>query len=165
MTRYIAYIGLGSNLGDRAANLRSALTRIGNIPNTSLIASSPFLETPPVDCPPGSPDFLNAVCGAETSLDAHELMMELLRIEHDMGRRRADAWHAPRIIDLDLLLLGDVVIDTPEVIVPHPRMHERTFVLVPLAQVAPEARHPVMKKTAQDLLASLEPLNKAKARA
>jgi 3-oxoacyl-[acyl-carrier protein] reductase len=150
-----AYIALGSNLGDRWATLSAAVRRLRAEPGIRLIDSSEFYETAPVNCPPGSGEFLNAVVAVETEREPHDVLQLLLRIEREFGRVRTEP-NSPRTLDLDLILYGDRVIDTPELTLPHPRMHERAFVLVPLAElsgsVGQDAVHPVLKKTAQELL-------------
>lgn len=138
-----AFIGLGSNLGDREANLRAALEQLGARPETRVVRVSSLLESEPVNCPPGAGPFLNGVAKLETSLTPRELLGRLLEIEMGLGRdRTGEARNAPRTIDLDLLLYGDVVIDAPDLTVPHPRMPERHFVLWPLLQIEPKAKDP-----------------------
>jgi 2-amino-4-hydroxy-6-hydroxymethyldihydropteridine diphosphokinase len=149
-----AYIALGSNLGDRWGTLSAAVRRLRAEPGLRVIDSSERYETAPLDCPPGSGDFLNAVVAVETDRDPHDLLHLLLRIERQFGRVRTEP-NSPRTLDLDLILYGDRVITTPELTIPHPRMHERDFVLAPLAElygsVGRDALHPVLKKTAQEL--------------
>src|SRR4051794_40091653 len=123
-----AYIALGSNLGDRWATLKAAVRRLRAEPGLRVVAMSECYETAPLDCPPGSGDYLNAVVAVETERDPHDLLKLLHRIEHQFGRIRGEV-NAPRTLDLDLLLYGDRVVNTPELVVPHPRMHERAFVL------------------------------------
>lgn len=151
-----AYIALGSNLGDRGAHLRAALDRLSDPPAIVVIGVSAFLETAPVDCPDGSAPFLNAAAVLETRLPARDLLSRLLQIEVRAGRRReAEVKNAPRTVDLDLLLYDQQVLAEPGLVIPHPRMHERLFVLAPLARVAPEARHPVLGRTVRELLEEL----------
>ncbi|HEX4608586.1 MAG TPA: 2-amino-4-hydroxy-6-hydroxymethyldihydropteridine diphosphokinase [Urbifossiella sp.] len=150
-----AYLGLGSNLGDRRAALDAAVRRLRAEPGLQVVAVSEYYETSPVDCPPGSGDYLNAAAAVETDLPPHDLLNLLHRIEHQFGRVRTGV-NSPRTLDLDVLLYDDRVIDTPDLVVPHPRMHERDFVLVPLAEldgsVGRDAVHPVLNKSAQELL-------------
>ncbi|HEY2909944.1 MAG TPA: 2-amino-4-hydroxy-6-hydroxymethyldihydropteridine diphosphokinase [Gemmataceae bacterium] len=154
-----AWLGLGSNLGDRAATLRAALRRLRAEPGIRLAASSHFYETTPVDCPLGSPSFLNAAAAVETDRSPDELLRFLHEVERQFGRVRTEP-NAPRSLDLDLLLYDDRIIDTPELVIPHPRMHERSFVLVPLAEFAGHVVHPVVKQTIQALADSLEKAGK-----
>jgi 3-oxoacyl-[acyl-carrier protein] reductase len=146
-----AYIALGSNLGDRWATLAAAVRRLRAEPGLRVIASSEFYETAPVNCPPGSGAFLNAVVAVETDREPHDILQLLLRIERELGRVRTEP-NSPRTLDLDLILYGDRVVNTPDLVIPHPRMHERAFVLAPLAEIAPDALHPVLVKTAQELI-------------
>lgn len=150
MSLQIIYLSLGSNVGDRADNLRRAIAalegagvRVGKV--------SSIYETEPVDLRE-QPWFLNCVVKAETELPAAELLKKMRQIESLMGSKKIVA-KGPRLIDLDILLYGDESIDTPELQVPHPRMHLRRFVLVPLAEIAPGLRHPSWNATAANLLA------------
>jgi 2-amino-4-hydroxy-6-hydroxymethyldihydropteridine diphosphokinase len=129
-----AYVGLGANLGDARGALDDALRRLGGLPGTRLMARSSVYRTAPVDS--SGPDYLNAVAELSTRLSAHDLLAELQAIELAHGRERPYR-NAPRTLDLDLLLYGDTTISTPQLSVPHPRLHERAFVLAPLAEVAP----------------------------
>jgi len=149
-----AYLGLGSNLGDRFANLQEAINRIGKSFGIRIAAVSPVYETLPVGGPE-QPDYLNAVAEVETSLEAQELLNTCLSIEHELGRMRKERWSA-RTIDIDLLLFGEEHIRTDRLTVPHPRMHERAFVLCPLADIAPQALHPLMNLSTEQLLCSLD---------
>jgi 3-oxoacyl-[acyl-carrier protein] reductase len=151
-----AYIALGSNLGDRQQYLDDAVARLRAVPGVSLLGVSPYYETAPVGGPVGSGAYLNAVAEAETNLTPDQVLAILLEIERSFGRIRTEQ-NAPRILDLDLILYGDLVRHGPDPIVPHPRLHERRFVLQPLADVASNAVHPVLKKTIRQLLDGLAP--------
>ena len=129
-----AWIGLGANLGDRLATLRTALSAMGALPGTRVQGVSSLYGSAPVDA--GGPDYLNAVAQVQTTLAPHALLAQLQAIEQAGGRERPYR-NAPRTLDLDILLYGDEVIDTPTLTVPHPRLHERAFVLHPLAELAP----------------------------
>lgn len=149
-------LGLGSNLGVAPRWLVEAAQKLGdllkNVIFSSLYRSEPVGYTP-------QPDFLNLVCRAQTDLPSLDLLHELQQIEHDLGRTRPFP-NAPRTIDIDILAYGDLVLDTPELTLPHPRMHQRAFVLVPLAEITSEWRHPVFGKTAAELLTSGGPFER-----
>jgi 2-amino-4-hydroxy-6-hydroxymethyldihydropteridine diphosphokinase len=133
----VAYIALGSNLGDREQTLRRAVAALAEEPGIRVIAVSSLIDTAPVGVE-GQPRFLNGVAAVETELSAQRLLAVLLGVERRFGRRReASDLHGPRTLDLDLLLYGDEVIDERGLRVPHPRLHEREFVLGPLAELAP----------------------------
>lgn len=135
MSRLVtAYIALGANLGDARATVRDALLALDRLPQTRLLRASGLYRTAPWEA--SGPDFINAVAAVETGLDAHELLRVLQALELQAGRERPYR-NAPRTLDLDLLLYGNAVIDAPELTVPHPRLRERAFVLVPLAEIAP----------------------------
>ena len=147
----LAYLSLGSNVGDRVAHLRDAIARLESIGR--VVSVSSFYETEPVEVT-DQPWFLNCAVGLETALTAEQLMARLLQIEQERGRRRVQK-KGPRTIDIDILLFDDLILDSPDVTIPHPAMQERRFVLEPLAEIATEARHPGMKKTIRELLEEL----------
>jgi 2-amino-4-hydroxy-6-hydroxymethyldihydropteridine diphosphokinase len=156
-TPVIAYLGLGANLGVPEAQLREALKRLNNAEEVEVTRVSTFYRNPPLG-PENQPWYVNAVARLRTRLGPEELLRLLQRIETDMGRVRGKRW-GPRVIDLDLLLYNGEVIFTPDLVVPHPEMHLRAFVVTPLAEIAPRAWHPVLQKSAQDLLAELDVAN------
>ena len=136
----IAYIAIGSNLENPQARVERAFDELTRLPRTRLSARSSLYRSAPVGYA-AQPDFINAVAEVDTALGPHELLAELQAIEARHGRRRSFA-NAPRTLDLDLLLYGDTRIDEPQLVVPHPRMHERAFVLEPLLEIAPHAAIP-----------------------
>ncbi|MCD6059676.1 MAG: folK [Thermomicrobiales bacterium] len=146
-----AYIGLGSNLGDRMATLQTAVQQLESLGRVAEVSS--LYQTEPVGYLE-QPPFLNAVVALKTVLAPIDLLHAMLGIERALGRTRSFP-DAPRTLDLDLLLLDDVILDTTELTLPHLRLHERAFVLIPLAEIAPEAVHPVSGKTIWDLLGAL----------
>ena len=154
-----AYVGLGSNLGDRQALLDEAIARLRLRPGVEVLSVSSYHETEPVGGPAGQGQYLNAVACLRTTLEAAQLLRVLQTIETELGRVRAERF-GPRTLDLDLLLFDTqiVQIDEPgcELIVPHPRLHERLFVLEPLVEIAPLAVHPLLQSTAKDLLERLK---------
>jgi len=149
-----AYIALGSNLGDRQKNIRHALTELRDSDGIIVECVSTLLDNPAVGPTPDAPAYLNAAAEIKTTLGSHALLHLLLEIEKRMGRVRRERWE-PRVIDLDMLLYGDQIISSQELVIPHPLMHERRFVLQPLAEIAPDAVHPVLQMTVAGLLENL----------
>jgi 2-amino-4-hydroxy-6-hydroxymethyldihydropteridine diphosphokinase len=148
------YVGLGSNLGEREAMIRLALDDLARLPETTLLRASSLYDTEPVG-DVDQPNFLNAAAELETGLAARQLLWNLQLVEKRLGRARTRRW-GPRTMDLDLLLFGDLVIDEPGLIVPHPEMLKRSFVLVPLVELDAMLVHPV---TGETLLSHLTRLN------
>ena len=149
MTAVTAYLGLGSNLGDREENLRKALSLLGDV--GEIIALSSVYETEPWGYAE-QPSFLNMVCGFRTSLSPPELLALAQEVERKLGRVRTIRY-GPRTMDVDILLYGDLVLDTPDLQIPHPRIPERAFVLAPLAEIAPDVEHLTLKRPISALLA------------
>lgn len=150
-------VALGSNLGDRLANLHAARKAIVDLAGVeSPILSSAIYETEPVDCEPGAEKFLNAVLEFDYEGDPVNLLKNLTEIERVLGRPRDRARNVSRPIDIDLLYVGEMKIDTAEVQLPHPRMHSRRFVLQPLADIRPDLLLPRQAKTVRELLARLD---------
>ncbi|HEX6289156.1 MAG TPA: 2-amino-4-hydroxy-6-hydroxymethyldihydropteridine diphosphokinase [Herpetosiphonaceae bacterium] len=150
-TPHQVYLGLGANLGDRAATLRAARARLA--PSFTVLGCSSLYQTPPwgvTDQPP----FLNAVCYGQTALAPAELLTFLKALERDLGRIATRRW-GPRAIDLDILLFDDLILQTPTLTIPHPLLHERPFVLIPLRELAPDLRHPALGTTIADLAQAL----------
>ncbi len=157
MGEAIAHIALGSNVGDRGATLLEALKMLSDVDGVTVRTVSQFIRTQPQGGPAGQGQYLNGAAEVAVALAPHELLAALQRIERALGRRRdaEDRW-GPRTCDLDILLMGDTVLETQELTIPHPRMHERLFVLRPLASIAPRAVHPVLGRTVVELLADAE---------
>ncbi len=149
----LVHLSLGSNLGDREANLRRAIDALGSL-GTVVATSSPY-ETEPVEFT-AQPWFLNCTLALETELLPRQLLARVLGIEQQFGRRRTQP-KGPRTLDIDILLFGNAVVDTSALVIPHPAMHERRFVLEPLVEIAPDARHPVFKCTVRELREALPP--------
>lgn len=145
----IAYIALGSNIGNREENLNIAIEMLKQNEGVEVTLVSSFINTEPVGFTE-QPDFLNAVVEVKTSLCPYKLLEICFDIEKNLKRERIIHW-GPRTIDLDILLYEDLVLNDADLTIPHPRMHEREFVLKPLKEIAPKALHPVLKKTIEDI--------------
>src|SRR5215469_9331922 len=145
--RKLVYLSLGSNLGDRTANLRQAIEKLSEL--GAVVAVSSFYETEPVEASP-QPWFLNCAVRLDTEKMPRQLIAAILNLEQTMGRQRRKE-SAPRTVDVDILLFGSSVVELPSLTIPHPRLHQRRFVLEPLAEIAPDVRHPVFKRTIREL--------------
>ena len=151
---YIAYIGIGSNLGDKVDQCERAIFEILKVDHHKLLAKSSFFKTQPIGY--ASQDwFVNGVIKIETDLEPFDLLKTLKTIESKLGRVKTFQW-GPRLIDLDIIFFDDREIKTEELQIPHPLLHERRFVLIPLAEIDPGLIHPVLKKTVQELLENLK---------
>lgn len=149
----IVYLSLGSNVGDRETNLRTAIDKLAEL--GTVVAVSSVYETEPVDFT-AQPWFLNCAVALRTHLMPKLFLAKVLAIEQQMGRRRLQP-KGPRTIDIDILLFGNSVINTPQLDVPHPAMHQRRFVLEPLTEIAPDVRHPIFKRTVYEMRRMLPP--------
>jgi 2-amino-4-hydroxy-6-hydroxymethyldihydropteridine diphosphokinase len=150
------FVGIGSNLGDREFLIRKAVEGLRELPHTSVLRVSSLYDTDPVG-DVVQPPFLNAVAWLESELDARALLWHLLLIERRMGRVRTQRW-GPRSIDLDLLFHGDLVLDEPDLQVPHPEAHRRAFVLQPMLELDPDFVHPVTGETVRKMVKKLDPI-------
>lgn len=150
-----AVLSLGSNLGERAATLQGAVSTLADTPGVTVVAVSPVYETAPVDAPEGSPEFLNAVLLADTTLSVHTLLDRCHAVEDAFDRDRATARNAPRTLDVDLIVLGERVADDGALVLPHPRAHERAFVLRPWLDLDPDAVIPG-RGAVRDLVARVD---------
>ena len=146
------YIGLGSNLGDRVANLRAAINAIQQLGDS--IGMSAVYETEPFGVDEEQPKYLNMVVAIRTNLIPTVLLFEFLDIERTHGRTR-NRQNESRTLDIDVLMVGSQVLETPELVLPHPRMHERAFVMLPLSEISPQAVHPTLKLTVSEIAARL----------
>lgn len=158
----MVYVAIGGNIGDVPRTLSQAVCALDRSEGIKVGAVSPLFETAPVGGPEGQPAFLNGAIALQTSLSPLELLHRLMEVERSLGRVR-EVVDGPRTVDLDILLWGDRVIREEELEIPHPRMHLRSFVLVPLAAIAPGAVHPVLKKSVSELLADLGEIEGVKA--
>lgn len=152
----LAFIGFGANLGDRERTFEAAVKELKELPGTTVTRVSHLYETEPVDISDEGPPFMNAVVAVETRLTPRELATGMREIELKLGKSPVHRSDLSRVIDLDLLLYGDLVLKEESLVIPHPRMSLRAFVLAPMAEIAPEALHPELGKTVEELLQGLK---------
>jgi len=153
---HTVYISVGSNLGNRSENCQTALRHVEALPSTTIVTTSGWIDNPALSHGEELPDFINGVIQIETSFTPEELFKNLQGIEEKMGRPKDRARWSSRVIDLDILLYSNIVVDTPNLKIPHPEMNKRIFVLKPLCDIGPDVIHPVAKVTTQELLKRLE---------
>lgn len=149
----LAYLGMGSNLGLREEQLKRAMGKIASLPQTEILDFSSLYETEPVGVK-NQPWFLNLVLIIQTAAPPEELLHQLKEIESRMGRGKGRRW-SPRPIDLDILLYDNLIFDSPRLVIPHPRMHQRLFVLLPLAELVPQLKHPILGRNMEQLAEGL----------
>ena len=150
------FIGIGSNEGERLSNLSRAAQAMAKLPGTRLVQMAPVYETAPVGGPPQG-DYLNTVVELDTSLEPRPLLVHLKTLEEKLGRHASDVKWGPRTIDLDILLYDQAVLSEADLMIPHPLLHRRRFVLEPLADLAPGLVHPLLQKTVAELFAATSP--------
>jgi 2-amino-4-hydroxy-6-hydroxymethyldihydropteridine diphosphokinase len=153
----LAYLALGSNVGDRVGNIQHAITLLTDSPSIQLLGGSSFYETEPLACDPDQPWFVNAVVAVETSLTPHQLLARCQQVETVMKRdRNPERPNGPRTLDIDILFYDRLMLTEPELIIPHPRLHQRACVLVPLLEISPNWVHPGLGQTITELHQALE---------
>ena len=150
----IVFVGLGSNVGDRQKNLTDAIEELRKFPKTQIISVSKFYETKPVGGPPQK-DFLNAAIELQTTLPPGVLLAGFQKTEQNFGRPQDHGRWEPRVLDLDLLFYDDMILNSPELTIPHPLLHQRRFALEPMNEIAPDWIHPILNKTIRSLLKEL----------
>jgi len=152
-----AFLGFGGNIGDPLSHFRRARKQLAANPHVTVVGASSLYRTPAVGGPAGQPDYLNAVLEITTEQTPHQLLQLCQQIENEAGRSRDIHW-GPRTLDIDLLLIDNLIVDDPQLTLPHPRLQERHFVLLPLNDLAPQLCHPTLTQTMAELLAALPPV-------